>query len=292
MSYTKAELEQAAASVPWWWHSIDLGYGVITKGVKCGGDMTGELKALRLPDPAGKTVLDIGAMDGFYSFEAERRGAKRVVAVDYYSWSLDLPKHFEYMRECQELGIHPKPDQETPNWRPWELPGKRGYDAAHRVLESKVETVVDDFMQLDPKKLGTFDIALFLGVLYHLEDPLRALKHLSALTGEVAIIETAAICVPGLEHIAFAEFFETSELGGDMSNWWAPNIKALCGLCRAAGFSRVEVVAGPPWRTISTRVKTGFSMLLSDLKVSQKLRIGRGGGPDLHRYRAIVHAWK
>ena len=292
MAYTKAELEQAATSVPWWWHSIDLGHGVVTKGVKCGGNMKSELNALCLPDVAGKTVLDIGAMDGFYSFEAERRGAKRVVAVDYYSWSLDLPKHFEYMRECQERGIQPQPDQETPNWRPWELPGKRGYDTAHQVLGSKVETIVDDFMQLDPKNVGTFNVALFLGVLYHLEDPLRALKHLSALTEDVAIIETAAISVPGFEHLAFAEFFETSELGGDMSNWWAPNIKALCGLCRAAGFRRIDVVAGPPWRSISTRVRTGLSILLADLKVSQKLRIGKSTGPDVHRYRAIVHAWK
>jgi tRNA (mo5U34)-methyltransferase len=292
MEHSKSKIEQIAASVPWWWHSIDLGHGVITKGVKCGGDMSGELKALRLPDVAGKAVLDIGAMDGFYSFEAERRGARRVVAVDYYSWSLDLPKHFEYMRECRERGILPKPDQETPNWRPLELPGKRGYDTAHQALESKVETVVDDFMHLDPKKLGTFDIVLFLGVLYHLEDPLQALKHLSALTREVAIIETAAVSIPGFEHLAFAEFFETSELEGDMSNWWAPNMKALCGLCRAAGFRRIEIIAGPPWRPIVTRLNSCFSVLLSDMKIPQKLKFNGHGDPKVDRYRAIVHAWK
>jgi len=292
MPYTKAQLEQVATSVPWWWHSIDLGHGIVTKGVKCGGDMDGELKALRLPNLAGKTVLDIGAMDGFYSFEAERRGAKRVVAVDYYSWSLDLPKHFEYMRECQQRGIQPQPDQETSNWRPLEMPGKRGYDAAHKALESKVETVVDDFMQLDPKELGTFDIALFLGVLYHLEDPLRALKHVSALTREVAIIETAAVSIPGFEHLALAEFFETSELGGDMSNWWAPNMKALCGLLRAAGFRRIDVIAGPPWRRIGTRLNSCLSVLLSELHVREKLKLAGNGDTKVDRYRAIVHAWK
>lgn len=55
-----------ADSVPFWWHSIDLGGGLFTKGVKCGGDMSNELKSLRLPDLRGKTVLDIGPMDGFY----------------------------------------------------------------------------------------------------------------------------------------------------------------------------------------------------------------------------------
>jgi len=34
----------------------------------------------------GKSVLDIGAYDGFFSFEAERRGARRVVATDQYCW--------------------------------------------------------------------------------------------------------------------------------------------------------------------------------------------------------------
>lgn len=105
-------------SLPFCWHSIDLGHGVKTKGVKAGGDMANELKAPCLPELRGTAVLDIGPMDGFYSFEAERRGATRVVAVDDYSWSLDLGKHFEYMKECKERGIEQKPDQETPNCVP------------------------------------------------------------------------------------------------------------------------------------------------------------------------------
>ena len=74
MEYTREQLREMADSLPFWWHSIDLGHGVKTKGVKAGGDMTNELKSLCLPELRGKTVLDIGPMDGFYSFEAERRG--------------------------------------------------------------------------------------------------------------------------------------------------------------------------------------------------------------------------
>ena len=63
---------------------MDLGQGVITKGV----DNTPErLSRLQWPATlAGQSVLDVGAWDGFFSFEAERRGAARVVATDYYSW--------------------------------------------------------------------------------------------------------------------------------------------------------------------------------------------------------------
>lgn len=208
--------------------------------------MTNELKALCLPELRSKTVLDIGPMDGFYSFEAERRGAKRVVAVDYYSWSLDLGKHFEYMKECKERGIEQKPDQETPNWRPSELPGKRGFDTAHKALGSKVESVVADYMSLAPEKVGVFDVVLYMGVLYHMPDPFAAMKQVAALTREVAIIETEAEVIPGYENLALCEFFETNELNRDMSNWWSPNEKALLALCRAAGFRRVEIIVGAP----------------------------------------------
>lgn len=275
ISFSKNELEQMAASVPAWWHSIDLGHGVKTKGVKAGGDMTKELESLHLPDFRHKTVLDIGANDGFYSFEAERRGASRVLAVDYYAWSLDLAKHWQYQKECKERGIVPEPDQQTPNWRPSELPGKRGFDTAHKALGSKVEAHVGDYLKLDPKQVGSFDIVLYLGVLYHMENLLEALKQVATLTREVAVIETAAVVIPGYERHAICEFFETSELDGDMSNWWAPNEKALVGMCRAAGFTRAEIIAGAP-------------------PVKEKGRGMFSSPPPLqvHRYRAIVHAYK
>ena len=103
-----------------------------------------------------------------------------------------------------------------------------------------------DYLKLDPKQIGSFDIVLYLGVLYHMEDLLEALKQVAALTREVAVIETAAVVIAGYEHHAVCDFFETSELNGDMSNWWAPNEKSLVGMCRAAGFRRAEMIAGPP----------------------------------------------
>jgi len=68
--------------VPAWFHSLDLGGGLQTAGVKSHSDLASELEALRLPELRAKSVLDIGAWDGFYSFEAERAGASRVVALD------------------------------------------------------------------------------------------------------------------------------------------------------------------------------------------------------------------
>ncbi len=70
-----------------WFHSIDLGNGLVTPGWE-GPATKRKLGRLGLPDDlSGLTVLDIGAWDGFFSFEAERRGAARVLATDSYSWS-------------------------------------------------------------------------------------------------------------------------------------------------------------------------------------------------------------
>src|SRR5262245_24661377 len=65
-----------------WWHSIDLGNGLVTPGVHSLGELRNLYRGLELPeDLAGKTLLDIGCWDGFYTFEAERHGA-RVTSVD------------------------------------------------------------------------------------------------------------------------------------------------------------------------------------------------------------------
>ena len=68
-----------------WWHSIDLGAGVITRGVKSAEVMAIEFaNTFSNVDLRSKSVLDIGASDGGFSVEAARRGASRVVALDQY----------------------------------------------------------------------------------------------------------------------------------------------------------------------------------------------------------------
>jgi hypothetical protein len=81
---TQRELEDLRDSVPFWFHSIDLGQGVVTPGaMKSAALLSEENKHLHLPNFRGKSVLDIGAWDGYYSFLAERGGASRVVALDH-----------------------------------------------------------------------------------------------------------------------------------------------------------------------------------------------------------------
>jgi tRNA (mo5U34)-methyltransferase len=230
----------------YWFHSIDLGDRV-TPGQKPAELLANEWDQMRLPPLAGKSVLDVGAWDGYFSFRAEDAGAARVVALDHYVWSMHLHEQQAYYRACKAAGLAPDQYHERPDlWDPAGLPGKAGFDTAHRARNSRVEPVVGDFMTVDLDALGAFDVVFFLGVLYHLEEPLIGLRRLRRLTRELAVIETVATYVEGHADRSLAEFFPFAELDGDVGNWWATNEPALHGMCRAAGFSTVETVAAPP----------------------------------------------
>ena len=191
-----------------WYHSIDLGGGIVTKGVD---DSPVRLARLDLPPSLeGLTVLDIGAWDGFFSFEAERRGATRVVAADYFSWHGD-------------------------GWG-----SKAGFELARAALGSKVEDIDIDVMDLSPERVGQFDVVLFLGVLYHLRHPLLALERIASVTRTLLILETVVDMV-GIRRPAMA-FYPGRELNNDPTNWWAPNVPALHEMLRFVGFTDVRTI--------------------------------------------------
>lgn len=191
-----------------WYHTLDLGSGIKTPGVD---DTPLRLARLDLPASlAGKHVLDVGAWDGFFSFEAERRGAARVVASDYYSW----------------------------HGTGWGT--KAGFELARAALGSRVEDADVDVMDLSPERVGTFDVVFFLGVLYHLRHPLLALERVASVTRDLLIVETV-IDMVGVRRPAVA-FYPERELNDDPTNWWAPNVPAMHGMLRAVGFRNVRTV--------------------------------------------------
>jgi tRNA (mo5U34)-methyltransferase len=221
-----------------WFHTIDLGDGVVTNG-----HTPSETIADSFPDVEGRSVLDIGAWDGKYSFEAERSGAKRVAALDHYIWRLDHVARAAYYERCESEGVLPDPEMIDRGFLMDNLYGKTGFDLAHSWLDSKVEAVVADFMTVDVTALGEFDVVLYFGVLYHMVDPVGALRRLRTVTKELAVIETAAVHVLGYEGESLSAFFPGNELHADYGNWFAPNERALHGMCRAAGFTKVETRA-------------------------------------------------
>ncbi len=249
-----------------WYHTIDLGQGVVTPG-DCKTIVSKEV----LPDFTGRSVIDIGAWDGLYSFIAEQSGASRVVALDHYIWGVDLQLRGEYWDKCVAAGVLPDHTRDTIDFWDPSLPRKRGFDLAKEALGSRVEAIVSDFMTTDLNDLGVFDIALYLGVLYHMQEPLTALVRLRKVTREVAVIETEAIHLPGHSAAPLLEFEPGDELRrGDYGNWYAGTEAALHAMCKAAGFASVVTKRGPP-----------------DIPSHRRKR----SSPDLYRYRAVLHAF-
>lgn len=190
-----------------WWHSFELPDGSFIEGVCPLEGLKHRLAQFPIArDLRGKRVLDIGAWDGFFTFELEKRGAE-VVAIDCWDNS-----RFRLMRE---------------------------------IFGSKAEYRIADVYDLSPANIGRFDIVVFFGVLYHLKHPLLALERVCALsTGLVAVdsfvVKETLDLATELARKPVMEFYETDEMGGMTDNWSGPNVSCLVAMCRAAGFARVH----------------------------------------------------
>jgi tRNA (mo5U34)-methyltransferase len=209
---TRAEVDAI-----WWWHPFTFPNGVTARGHKGGGDAErceeicrAEAEAAFKYPVRGKTLLDVGAWNGYFSLEALRRGAERVVALDKFTW---------------------------------EHGGFAGFELVRRYFAPAIEAVERDVMDLRLEPVGRFDCVLFLGVLYHLKHPLYVLETLCDLTLEHLVLETH------LDLIDYSRpamvFYPGIEAAGDPSNWWGPNVQCVVDMLKTAGFSRVEHQAHP-----------------------------------------------
>lgn len=207
------EIRRRIAAIKVWYHRIEFRPGIITPGVNA-GDVT--LRHLELPDDCrGLRALDIGARDGYFTFELERRGAE-VLALDYTA------------------------DTDT------------GFRTAADMFGSKAEFVHANVYDLTPERFGHFDIVMFLGVLYHLPDPLEALHRIRAVSRgrlcmESYVIDAAlpladgakvsmATTAPPLTDVPLMRFFPGRALNNDPTNYWGPNVACLDAMAREALF--------------------------------------------------------
>lgn len=147
-----------------WTHQIKLPNGEVTPGEWFPSVEEYGLNKINFKN---KRVLDIGCLDGFYSFYAEQNGAKEVVSIDVN----DLNE--------RQFGKELNPDGYT----------HTGYLYAHDKLKSKAKYIFPySVYDLDPKFLGTFDIVLFLGVFYHLAHPTLAFEKINEVMNYEGIL--------------------------------------------------------------------------------------------------------
>lgn len=200
-----------------YWHTFDF-----PEFKTEGKDNTPEkLKWIHLPESlGGKSVLDIGCWDGYFSFTAEKRGAKRVLAVDSSQWCWN-------------------PDYVVMNDDIIMQNGKAGFLEAHSALKSKVESKDMEIVDITKKNVGTFDIVLCLGILYHMKDPFFIVRNLYEITNEKLIIETHLdgnyLSVPAMI------FYPTNELSNDHNNWWGMNALCMIKMLEAVGFKNIRM---------------------------------------------------
>lgn len=211
-------LEERIAEIDYWYHRIELPGGIITPGWA-----PLEPEKYHIPqDMTGMRVLDIGAWDGYWSFEAAKRGASRVIAVDNFS---------------DTIGKLVNADRNS-KWKSFDL--CREALGFNQVIDRRTLDICQPLIDWG------FNAVFCFGVLYHIKHPLIALERIyecmipgSRLYVETAILDQSMSAYS--DHIysscenAF-EFYPGDEYGMNSSNWWVGTLNAWCQLVEGAGF--------------------------------------------------------
>lgn len=232
-------IAQRVAEIPYWYHRIELPGGIVTKG-------WAPIDAAKygVPDDlTGKRVLDIGAWDGYWTWEALKRGAKEVVAIDDFSDNLgnpDMPKRdwsgFDLCREA--FGFVDKYDM-----------GYKFQKNRYRNNKQQVVNRIEMSVYEISEEIEHFDIVFFFGTAYHLKHPLLAMEKISAVCDGEIYIESA-ICddyspykgagkgYPNNDMVM--EFYGHNQYGGNENNWWCPTLQCLGNMVDAVGFKGIQ----------------------------------------------------
>ncbi|MDP9055500.1 MAG: methyltransferase domain-containing protein [Acidobacteriota bacterium] len=235
---TPAEIRQGIAELGPWFYRFDFGNGLETTPAIPASVVDIFDTRLKMVETAVQShftgrlrdleCLDIGCHEGFYSL-AMARLTRSVTAVDARPENL---RRAQFVAQAMGVG--------NIVWR-----------------QGRVETVADD-------QARTFPLTLFLGLLYHVEDPMRCLRQVAAVTGELCLIETQVVDeVDGYAEWGSREWTrpyqgilaiidETGEFDagnretGVSPMATCPSPKALLYMLKQAGFRRAEILAPPP----------------------------------------------
>jgi len=173
--------------------------------------------------------LDVGCHEGYYSVAMARQGARAVHGVDVREESLRKARFV-----AGALGL-----------------ANVTYERAN-------------CEELSREKHGEYELCLFLGLLYHLENPMAALRRIAGMTGELCVVETQVVDeVEGATEWGYrewvrpyqgilalidesGEFFASNAETGASPVALCPSPKALEFMLKQAGFRRVVYIEPPP----------------------------------------------
>ena len=225
------ETPGAIAELGPWFHNLHLPDGRQTAPEHPLGDFPAfkweQIADCLSADLNGARALDIGCNAGFYSFQLAARGAEVL--------ALDLDEH--YLQQGRWAARYLDPD---------------------RRVEFRQGSVYDLVAVA-----GSFEVVLFMGVLYHLRHPLLALDVVAEKVGGTLVLQT--LTMPGADSPGTPEDVEIGErrrlaapgwpraafiehrLAGDPTNWWAADPACVEAMVRSAGLRVAERPAHEFW---------------------------------------------
>jgi tRNA (mo5U34)-methyltransferase len=208
----------AVDSHPRWYHTMELGDGIVTPGWF---DLRPIVEKMPWPDVSGKRCLDVGPYDGFIAFELERRGAAEVVAAD-----IGHPSAWDWPLRLRESGPRKLADAAGSD------PGA-GFKLAKRLRGSTVERIELSVYDLNPERVGRFDVVTCGSLLLHLRDPVRALEAIRSVCDSYFLsAEQIDLGLTVLRRRNPSARFRQ----GEQCQWWVPNAAGHRALVASAGF--------------------------------------------------------
>ena len=245
------DMNSAVADL-WWWHTIELPGGVRTPGHQRIEEQ--EFIAHEIPqDLSGKTVLDIGAADGYFSFLAEKRNAAKVVAIDVFQG---------YKPKEGRIGI-------GQDGRPF----LKTFTLAKNALHSNVLYENLDLFELDALPLR-FDLIFMFGVYYHLEDPVKGFQAVARKLNPSGLLLVEGLVRAGNKKANLHQFRE-SEI--EPTTFCSANIEWLTETFHNIGLERVGDISLLSYKSslLNLIVKLGWAVSLNV-------------GPYKRAYRAFI----
>jgi len=203
------EIEALLRTYNYWFHHFRFGKFVTENYMYSENYEMWTAQAIPV-DLEGKKILDIGAADGFYSFMCENRGSMDILAIDS-----------EQFDERQEHKVQ-----------------SRRFEICKKILGSNVryqKLSVFDLDELDEE----FDIVLFFGVLYHLDNPVLALQKIFPKVKNELFLSTHILETEEPLMYLYDEFEAHKH---DHTNWWVPSVEAVKTMAKRIGFKNCELV--------------------------------------------------
>jgi tRNA (mo5U34)-methyltransferase len=200
---------------PYWFQKIEVFPGFASPGWS--DPVSEKLPYFGMPeDLSGMRVLDIGCAEGFFSFEAEKRGAREVIAIDSFPDSI------------------------------------RRFNVVKAARQSNATAFLMNVYDLEPKRLGTFDLVLFYGVFYHLKHPQYALERIRSICTGTLLFQTHIYEEPAIKGTPWARFYPHGLMSGndkksfDPTVFWLFNSTCCLAMLDHVGFKDLEIVSNDP----------------------------------------------